>query len=138
MSVLVDTPIWSLALRRSNTPLSARERLLVMRWQELIREGRAELTGVVRQEVLSGVRGEEGFRVLRKHLTAILDIEVDTADHERAAQFYNVCRSKGIAATHIDMLLCAISMRHAMELFTTDRDFERYARVLGLSLFAPG
>ncbi len=46
MNVLVDTPVWSLALRRKTVDLSAPELLLTQALAELIRDGRAQLTGV--------------------------------------------------------------------------------------------
>jgi hypothetical protein len=50
-----DTSVWSLALRRKNESLSTNERFLVTELSELIREGRARMIGLVRQELLSGV-----------------------------------------------------------------------------------
>jgi hypothetical protein len=40
MLVLVDTPVWSLALRRKPGDLSAREEALTQALAELIRDGR--------------------------------------------------------------------------------------------------
>jgi hypothetical protein len=54
MLVLVDTPVWSLALRRQSRDLSERERSITQALEELIRDGRVQLIGVVRQELLSG------------------------------------------------------------------------------------
>jgi hypothetical protein len=54
MNALVDTSVWSLALRRKTENLSTNERLLVAELSELIREGRARVIGLVRQELLSG------------------------------------------------------------------------------------
>lgn len=56
MNVLVDTSVWSLALRRKAHDLDTAERLRVEALGELIREGRAKLIGLVRQELLSGVK----------------------------------------------------------------------------------
>ena len=52
MSVLVDTSVWSLALRRRE----ASEHPAVQELRDLIDETRAHLIGEVRQEVLSGIR----------------------------------------------------------------------------------
>ena len=57
MNILVDTSVWSLALRRKTESLNATERFLVAELSELIREGRARLVGLVRQELLSGIFG---------------------------------------------------------------------------------
>jgi len=61
MNVLVDTPVWSLALRRRGVDLNARERVLTQALAELIREGRVQMMGAIRQELLSGIREEERF-----------------------------------------------------------------------------
>jgi hypothetical protein len=53
MLVLVDTPIWSLALRRKDADLNSREQRFTQALRELIQDGRAQLVGPVRQELLS-------------------------------------------------------------------------------------
>lgn len=130
MDVLVDTCIWSLALRRSNGPTDPAALALA----ELIRENRALLLGAVRQELLSGIKNPPSFELLRAHLRAFPDIECETADYEEAAAFSNRCRSKGIQGAAVDYLICAIASRRRITIFTTDRDFESYSRILGVSL----
>lgn len=134
MSVLVDTPVWSLALRRKAGQLGSTERRNVAEWRALIGAGRAHLTGSIRQEILSGVREASAFERLRDHLAAFDDVPVETTDHERAAAFFNACRAKGVAAGAIDVLICAVAVRHRLAVFTTDADFTRYAAVLPLRL----
>ena len=56
VTVLVDTTIWSLALRRRPDQLSPSDLELVSEWQDLAETNRAVLTGIIRQEVLSGIR----------------------------------------------------------------------------------
>jgi hypothetical protein len=70
MMVLVDTPVWSLALRRKPEQLSPRERQLTETLAELVRAGRVQLLGPVRQELLSGIREEAQVRKLRDYLRA--------------------------------------------------------------------
>jgi predicted nucleic acid-binding protein len=135
MLVLVDTPVWSLALRRKQADLSAREEKLTHALAELVRDGRAQLVGVVRQELLSGVREEDRFRKLRDFLRAFDDPRLELGDYEEAAQMHNRCRSRGIAGSAIDFLICAVADRRRWQIFTTDRDFEQYGRVLGLKLY---
>jgi hypothetical protein len=134
VNVLVDTSVWSLALRRKATDLNVRERSIVGEFAELTMQRRAKIIGLVRQEVLSGIKSDSQFEALRDILRAFVDEPVDTEDYETAARSYNRCRSEGIAASLPDMLICAVSERRGMSVFTTDPDFERYARVLGLTL----
>jgi predicted nucleic acid-binding protein len=136
MLVLVDTPVWSLALRRKAADLSAREAKLTQALAELIRDGRAQLVGVVRQELLSGIREEDRFRKLRDYLRAFDDPWLGRDDYEEAAQMHNRCRSRGIAGSAVDFLICAVADRRHWQIYTTDRDFEQYGKVLGVKLYA--
>jgi predicted nucleic acid-binding protein len=135
MLVLVDTPIWSLALRRTSKDLNSREQKLASSLQDLIRDGRAQLIGPVRQELLSGIREEISFRKLRDQMRAFDEPNLEVADYEEAAYIHNRCRSRGIAGSPIDFLICAIAHRRSWEIFTTDRDFTRYAAAFPLRLF---
>lgn len=136
MNVLVDTPVWSLALRRKHADLNAREQALTRSLAELIREGRVQMMGAIRQELLSGIREEERFQKLRNYLRAFSEPDIEIPDYEEAAHMHNLCRARGIAGSAIDFLICAVAQRRDWHIFTTDRDFERYGRVLGLKLFA--
>ncbi|HEY3974536.1 MAG TPA: PIN domain-containing protein [Candidatus Sulfotelmatobacter sp.] len=93
--------------------------------------------GSTRQEVLSGIREESTFRRIRDHLGEFPNVDLDTFDYEEAARISNECRQSGIAGSPVDMLTCAVSLRHGWEIFTTDRDFIRYTRVIPLRLFSP-
>lgn len=135
MVVLIDTPIWSLALRRTSTDLSAREQRLTAALRELIREGRAQLVGPVRQELLSGIRLEASYRKLRDQLRAFDEPSLDMADYEDAARICNQCRLRGIAGSAIDFLICAAAARRNWQIFTTDQDFTHYAAVVALNFY---
>jgi predicted nucleic acid-binding protein len=136
MLVLVDTPIWSLALRRRAADLmNPREQRLSSALRELIEDGRAQLVGPVRQELLSGIREEASFKKLRDQLRAFEQVPLEVADYEEAARLNNQCRARGIAGSAIDFLICAVALRRGWQIFTTDRDFPRYAAVLPLKLY---
>jgi predicted nucleic acid-binding protein len=136
MLVLVDTPIWSLALRRRDADLNPREQRLTTALRELIQDGRAQLVGPVRQELLSGIREEACFKKLRDQLRAFEQVPLDVADYEEAAHLNNQCRTRGIAGSAIDFLICATALRRGWQVFTTDRDFSRFAAVLPLKLYS--
>jgi len=134
MMVLVDTPVWSLALRRRPEHLSAQQHQLTDALAELVREGRVQMMGPIRQELLSGIREEAQFRKLRDHLRAFPEHPLEAADYEEAADMNNRCRAKGIAGSAVDFLICAAAHRRSWTIFTTDRDFQNYASVLPLRL----
>jgi predicted nucleic acid-binding protein len=134
VNVLVDTSVWSLALRRRASNLSPTEKETVTELAELIHEGRAKLIGLVRQELLSGIKSHEQFAKLREHLRSFPDEPVDLVDHETAAQLANQCRNKGISVSSCDMLICAVAQSRGWSIFSTDPDFARYGTVLRCQL----
>jgi predicted nucleic acid-binding protein len=125
MKVLVDTSVWSLALRRRAPAHQAVDEL-----RRLIATGRAAIAGPIRQEVLSGIREQPAFERLRDHLRAFPDEQTQPGDYERAAELFNVCRARGLQGSNTDFLLCALAERHQLPILTTDEDFVRYARAL--------
>jgi predicted nucleic acid-binding protein len=135
VKVLVDTTIWSLALRRKRRkPL---EQALVDELDELINELRAVLIGPIRQEVLSGIPSAKDFEIVRGHLAAFGDLQIETPDYVEAARLYNLCRSKGVQGSHVDFLICAVKMRHSAAVLTTDEDFTNYAKHIDLEIHKP-
>jgi hypothetical protein len=134
MMVLVDTPVWSLALRRRQEDLSSKEVTLTNKLADLIRDGRAQLMGPIRQELLSGLRGEEHFRRLRDYLRAFDEPDLRVADYEEAAAMNNRCRASGIAGSTIHFLICAVAHRRNWEILTTDQDFLHFQKVVPIRL----
>jgi hypothetical protein len=63
VKVLVDTSIWSLALRRSGAT-SKGDQSLIYELNELIGEVRVALIGPIRQELLSGISNQAQFEVM--------------------------------------------------------------------------
>lgn len=137
MRVLVDTCVWSLALRRRPTSLSGRALEFRTALEELLRDDRVILIGPIRQELLSGVRDPAQFEKLRLRLTVFRDEPIVTEDYEEAARIFNKCRSAGVTGSGVDMLMCAIALRLRLLVFTQDDDFKAYARTLPLSFFHP-
>ena len=135
MKALVDTTIWSLALRRKSP--ESKEQILVDELSELVKELRAVLIGPIRQEVLSGIPDPAKFEVVRQHLAAFDDLPIVKADYAEAARVFNACRKKSIQGSYVDFLICAVAIRHSTPVFTTDNDFTNYAKLLDLELHKP-
>lgn len=138
MKVLVDTSVWSLALRRRPDDLNQGQAGMRRALTDLIADDRVVMIGPIRQELLSGVREGEVFNRLRERLRDFDDEPLTTDDFEVAAQSHNACRKAGVAGSAIDFLICAVAQRRQIAVFTTDRDFERYASVLPIRLYEPG
>ena len=133
MSVLVDTCVWSLALRRGQPG----PREIVEELEQLILDGQVVMLGAIRQEVLSGIRSQRQFGVLRERLRAFPDVKIGMHEYERAAEMFNTCRSRGIQGSNTDFLICAAAERWNVPVFTTDKDFEHYATTLDIHLYMP-
>lgn len=127
MKVLVDTSVWSLGLRRK-TPAVHDD--IVDELKRLIADYRVAMIGPIRQELLSGIRKHEQYDALREKLRAFPDLQLQTDDYELAARFFNQCRSRGIQGSNADFLICAVAAGRAVSVFSTDRDFEAYEKVL--------
>lgn len=136
MKVLVDTSVWSLALRRSaNAALSAEQQAIVNTLADLMRDGRAVMMGAIRQELLSGIKTQTGFDNLKNTLTAFEDVPVSMADYEKAAEIYNTCRANGVQGSNTDFLICAVSINHQLPIFSVDGDFLNYQKYVQTSLY---
>lgn len=130
MKVLVDTPVWSAALRRRQTTSDATTAELA----SLIEDGRVAIIGPIRQELLSGIRERSHYERLRDHLRAFEDAEITRDDYEEAALFFNRCRQSGVQGSNTDFLICAVAARMKFSIFTTDGDFARFAKLLPITL----
>lgn len=131
MHVLVDTCIWSLALRRNHTIPNEH----AVQLSQLIEENRVKIIGSIRQEILSGIREISQFQRLKQHLAAFPDLALQTTDYEKAAEFSNIARQEGIQGSAIDYLICAVSHSYQLAIYTTDLDFTYYANHLPIKLF---
>ncbi len=133
MKVLVDTSVWSLALRRKK--LNSDEIKIVNELKELIYELRVVMIGPIRQELLSGISDKKVYDKLKKKLRAFEDLLIQTEDYEKASENFNICRKHGIQGSHIDFLICAVSQNNKLSIFTTDKDFENYKKYININLY---
>jgi predicted nucleic acid-binding protein len=137
VNVLVDTSIWSLALRRKPHDLHPAERGAVAELTNLIQEGRARIIGLVRQELLSSIKAASQYEKLRAVLRSFPDEPIAASDYEAAAKASNDCRARGVAVSVSDILICAVAIARDWSIFATDPDFKSYARILPLKLHSP-
>jgi hypothetical protein len=136
VKVLVDTSVWSQALRRQKQEIVPNTSLqVVQRLGSLIEDGRVAMLGPIRQELLSGIKTQAQFESLRHILSAFPDEKLDAEDYEMAANSFNACRQLGIQGSNTDFLICAVSLAKKWPIFSLDKDFERYQKCLPLILF---
>ena len=129
--VVVDTNIWSAVLRR-NVSADGRIRNNLM---QLVDEGRVAIIGPIRQEILSGIKDEKKYLILKQYMEAFEDEKIETIDYENAALISNKCIAKGFAVTAIDALIVAFAVRNGWGIYTKDKDFDRYEKISKLKKY---
>jgi predicted nucleic acid-binding protein len=128
---IVDTSVWSIALRRSDQGREFEPAKIALR--KIVTEGQpVALPGIVLQELLSGVRSETEFERLREVMNPFGAIYAEEEHHIEAARIFNRCRAKGIATTAPDALIAATAIVERGKLLTCDRDFAHIAGVVEL------
>jgi len=132
MRVLVDTSVWSLALRKKDRNIL--ENRIVENFTEIIRNLDMVIIGPIRQEILSGIAERERFEELKDRISIFEDYKIDTQDYIIAASLYNQCRKKGIQGSHIDYLICAVSINNHFSILTLDKDFDNYKKIVPIKL----
>jgi hypothetical protein len=129
--LLVDTSVWSLALRRDR-PKQNRH---VRRFEQALVDGDVVLTGVVLQELLQGlVEGPTKDRLVIE-LSKLSLLVPSRDDHVLAAELFTTCRRNGVQLATVDALLAAICSRRTLALLTTDNDFVHAARHVDLTVW---
>ena len=126
MKLFVDTSVWSLALRRKNAvSLNPDEQKLKAELVQAIQDGRVAMLGLLRQELLSGIKEKAQFDKVKEALDPYLDEPIHTADHEYAARVYNECRSQGVEGGTVDILICAVAVRRGWQVLSGDGGLNR-------------
>ena len=133
MKVIVDTSVWSLALRRSTTIASAE----TIELKKLIQNQSVVMLGCIRQELLSGIRELAWYEPLRERLSAFPNQILNENCYELAAKMFNECRAKGVQGSNTDFLICAAAQLNQLAIYTTDQDFKHYQKILSISLYQP-
>jgi len=133
MNVLVDTSVWSLALRRG----TSKDHELSNELSELIKEVRVQIIGPIRQELLSGIKSQKQFQELKSYLSEFRDLSLETVDYEKAAEFFNINRKNGIQGSNTDFLICSAAYHRDLEIFTIDRDFFQFQKYVPIKIYSP-
>jgi predicted nucleic acid-binding protein len=131
MRVLVDTSVWSLSLRKGGPADNPAVHKLV----RLLDGGEdVLLTGLILQEILQAFRTEAALRKVARYLEPFDLLDLDRDDYVAAARLHRKCAAKGVTASTADCQIAAAAIHKRCVLLTTDRDFERIARLSDLEL----
>jgi predicted nucleic acid-binding protein len=111
MTILVDTSVWSLALRRDADAGHPEVQALK---EALLGDEVIVTTGFVLQELLEGFSGPKAQAQIVERLSALPLIQPDRDDHVAAAGIRNACRRGGVQLGTIDALLARLCIRHML------------------------
>lgn len=132
MTLLVDTSVWSLALRRDRPHDSP----YIAELQRALSGGDVVVsTGLIVQELLQGFVPARARAQIIDRFTHVPLVQPDRDDHIAAADLKTVCRKAGVQLGTVDALLAQLAIRHGLTLLTTDRDFEHAAPHIGIRLW---
>ncbi len=134
MTLLVDTSVWSLALRRDGSVDAPEVRHLQ---DALAGADVVVITGLILQELLQGFHGPRAAPTIVERFRALPLIAPDRQDHVGAADVRNACRRAGVQVGTIDALLIQLCRRHDLTLLSSDQDFAHASKHVAFKLWRP-
>jgi hypothetical protein len=135
VTLLVDTSVWSLALRRDG---SAESQEVAALREALSGADSVVTTGLVLQELLQGFSGPRDKVAIIERFGALPLIQPDRQDHIAAAEVRNLCRRNGVQVGTIDALLIQLCGRYELTLLSADKDFAIAAPYVPFKLWGNG
>ena len=106
MPRLVDTSVWSLALRRD--ALASEPEVHQLK-EALLGADVVVTTGLVLQELLQGFSGAKASTLIIERFSALPLLQPEREDHVAAAELRNTCRRAGVQVGTSDALLAGLS-----------------------------
>ena len=133
MTLLVDTSVWSLALRRDT---EAEEPEVQALKDALAGADVVITTGLVLQELLQGFAGPKASQQIVERFSALGLIQPDREDQIAAADLRNSCRRAGVQLGTVDALIAQLCIRHEAVLLSADKDFVHAAKHCKLKVWS--
>ena len=131
MRFLIDTCVWSLALRRRNASrMNPEEQRLASELRAAIQASNAAIIGPVRQEILSGIRDRAQFKKTQGLLEPFADEAMIPEDFVEAARLFNLCQDHGVHCGPVDILICAVAARLGYGILSNDTGLARCIEAL--------
>ena len=130
--VIIDTSVWSEALRRKKNTINSSEtiiRKIIEKDIEIL------LLGIILQEILSGISNEKLYNEIKKILDDFVYLKTTKNDYIYASELSNKCRSNGIKAGSIDYLIASTTIQNDLYLVTYDKDFVNISKYTDLKIF---
>jgi len=134
VTLLVDTSVWSLAIRRDAPVLEPEVEVLK---EALLGSDIVVTTGLILQELLQGFSGPKAAAQIVERFAALPLLQPDRTDHVAAAELRNKWRRAGVQVGTIDALIAQLCIRHELVLLSTDKDFKLASAHCDLRVWQP-
>ena len=131
MRTLVDTSVWSLALRKQGPAQHPAVRQLATFIEE---QEEIVLIGLIVQEILQAFRSKSTVETATGYLGVFPIIRLERMDFIEAARLFRRSRAKGLTVSTPDCQIAAAAISYDCSLLTTDQDFHRLTAVCPLRL----
>ena len=131
MTVLVDTSVWSLSLRKdgpANHPAVKKLQSLLVDTQNIV------LIGIILQEILQGFKHERTFSKVTTYFDAFPLLALSRKDFVAAAKLRRQAAAQGLTLSTPDCQIASAAIQHHCYLLTTDKGFSNLAQVVPLQL----
>ncbi len=127
--VIVDTSIWIDFLKGRDTPGSIHLEQLLDDEIDLF------TTGIIVQEILTGIKEKRTRTSVKKDLEGFITVMPSLGTHVQAAEIFDGCRKKGKTIRSIvDCLIAALALEYDLAVLQRDRDYAFIAQVFPLKL----
>lgn len=129
--ILIDSSVWIDFFQTKSSPESQILEKLILD------EGDIAVCGLIRQEVLQGIRDDLQFHRIRHLLNQAYYLSLkEPSIFDEAAKIYRSLRHRGLTIRSPgDCLIAAIAIQHQVLLLHKDRDFKTIASHTSLKLF---
>lgn len=128
--VIVDTTVWIDFLKGRDTWEVAKLETLINEETDVF------VTGIIVQEILTGVKSKKDRETVRKELERFIFLSPTLETHVKAAEIFDACRKKGYTIRSlIDCLIASLALEYDLTLLEKDRDYTLIKKVLPLKTF---
>ncbi len=126
---LVDTSVWIDFLKGRETWQVSSLNQLILSDTDIYS------TGMILQEVLSGIKKKSERIETRGDFERFIVIQPSIQSHIEAAEIFDACRKKGLTIrSSVDCLIASLALEYDLLLLHNDRDYRSISEVFPLRL----
>jgi len=128
--VIVDTTVWIDFLKGRKTKEIEKLESLLSEEKDVF------ITGIIVQEILTGVKDRKDRNRVKRELDHFILINPTLDTHVQAAEIFDACKKKGYTIRSIiDCLIASLALEYDLTLLEKDKDYSFISKVLPLKTF---